>query len=252
MAGNELTFTVNHTAPNAFGSIALASGGSWATKTISFRIVAWATAAETDADNAGIRRSVVTAWNNVSVSAGQKLTINFTLGENVNHYAFYYQEAATFNPALVAKKCTATFTYPSASLGTCVVLDDDDTATFTFGAEATSVEVDPVIQLAPTVREMVVRGYNGKLVKKSYAQNTMVDSLDVVLSMHSSVTPTDNKLLLKWVKNSTPLLLSESLTGTAVFITSYTGRLVNTDYIHSKHKNANETLTYVFAVETET
>jgi hypothetical protein len=228
-------------------------GGSWAAKAhISCRLVAWYTPLETDEDNAGVDRTTIAAWNDFATASNDKITFAGTLpAAQWDHLAFYYQEATTWNSANACTKCTATFQQTSITEVNVTVLDDDDTATITFGATPKSFAIDNIAEITPAVRKNTLRAYDGTLIKKDYVSDLLYESLTLTLTM-GSLTAANVKHLLDWIKDSVRVSMVESLSGSEVYIDTYVGKFTETDYLHTRYKRTGYEFTVVFEIETET
>jgi hypothetical protein len=252
MSDSTLTATVYNLYPTYSSAVTSPAGGSWGAKTISVRLVAWYTLDETDVDSAGINRNSVASWNNITVSASDYVTFTAILPlQHYNHLAFYYQVGASWDSANAATKCTATIQQTSSTSVTVTVLNDDDTATVTFGATANSISINMIEHIQPIFRENTVRAFDGSLVKKSYVTEQAIDSLDLTLTM-ASLSASEIKTLSNWIKDSTKLKMSEDLSGDDIYIKDYYGKFVSCDYLHTKYKRTGYTFNVTFAVDAET
>jgi hypothetical protein len=253
MAGESLTLTVNNEYPINQSPVNSAGGGNWGAKTISIRVVAWYTLLETNVDNAGINRDTVGQWENKSVGSNEQLYFTFVpVSRPVNHYSFYYQEAATWDSDNPCKKCTATFSQTGTSQILCTVVNDDDTATITFG-DATTISITNLEDIVPTIRQVVTRAYDGTLVPVSYATvGQLVSQLDITASVSGKwCTGSEYKTILRWIKYATQIKITESLTGDDCFLDEYTGIFINTNYLPSRYKAHQDQVTLTYLVETE-
>jgi hypothetical protein len=245
---NKLTFAVNQPYPTVTQAVDLDPFGYWPTITISYRIVAWQTADETDPNFAGIEDAANIYCDNISVSAGNNIVIYYTAPTRTyDHLAFYYQVASTFNVENPCTKCTmvAYSTYIS-------VVDNDNSASITFGGR--TAVINPATLSATVIRQTVKRGWNGLLISTASALSTLVDSLEVSGIM-TSITTTQYAYILKWIRDSIPVTMTDSIVGSnQPFIDIYEGYLTNTTYICSPDKNpeGEDTFTLTFMVDGET
>jgi len=248
-----LTLTVTNDSPNGAGTVQTPADGTWGSKTISIRVVAWYSALETDVDNAGIRRTTVAAWDNITVAANDSLLFAFAHSDPPpDHYSFYYQVATSWDSANSAAKCTAVIETASLTQSTCAVADDDDTATITFGATANSVTINPVYDLPPAVRENTLRAYNGALVKADYADTRLLDSLDIIFNVTASAVAQAGLMrLMRWIKNSVRLTAAWSQTGGDTFLESAVGKFSNTSYLQAAGMTAAYDASLTFLIESE-
>jgi hypothetical protein len=245
-----ITFAVNQPYGAPTG-VTTPGGGSWTGETISCRVVAWQTAAETDVDMAGFDRATVALFNGIVVTAGDSVVIVFTPPtEQYDHLAFYYQVAATWNPANAARKCSMDIEQTSETSYKLTIDDDDNTATITFGA-VTSATISPVQVLKPQTDKKVRRGWNGKLIVKSSAITKLVDTLTIISPMGSCTSANYDKIL-RWIKYGIPVSLTDSADGGySPYISVYQGKIDDTDYLKSPGKNDAFEFTLSYMVESE-
>lgn len=247
-----ITLTVNQPYGSPTEAPTTPVGGGWTAGTISIKVVAWQTAAETDVDMAGFQHGTEAFFNGIVVANNDKVVIsNWTPPTRpYDHLSFYYQVAGTFNVANSCTKCTMTITEVSETNYTLTITNDNNTDTITFGA-ATSVELNPVVLLKPTIRESVTRGWNGLLVRKNNPLNTISDVLEITCPM-SGTTAAEYDDILKWIRYSVPVILTDSAVGAYnPYVDIYTGMITNTTYIKSPGKNNEEDFTLTYMVESE-
>jgi len=248
-----LTLTITNDSPTGAGTVLTPTGGAWASKTISLRVVAWYRSSESNIDDAGINRGTVAAWNNITVGASDSIQLAFTHAARApHHYSFYYQEAATWDSANAAKKCTAVITPASPTQSLCEVANDDDTATVTFGAAPSGISLSPITGFEPMSRTNTLRAYNNSLVKKDYVDERLLDAIVIAYPVTALGAAQDAIIrLTRWQKYSNRLTLSTDLTGNLQFLGDCVGKVEGHDYLHATGLTTDYEASFTFLMETE-
>lgn len=261
--GAELTVRVEQPYPDADSALAQAAGGSFAADTYSFLVVAFYASGDSDNDNAGWIKTVPATWENFAVVASNYVTIDWTVPTDANneerypnHYIVLCQAASSFTLGSAATKCFVNAGLTTTSIDgkeTSATLYSEGTTSKTMDTAATEITLNPILDLKPDIRQQTVRGFDGRLTKKSYAHLNPVNYLDMVL-VGTSITNTNYKKILKWILYSTPCRIAESLPGTTEtnpLVQYWYGRWIDSpDYIGTLQKNASRSFRLRFEVET--
>jgi hypothetical protein len=251
--GYELTCSVHNLFPTNESAVSFDTG-YWGMNIIACRVVAWYSELEDNIDNAGINRENVANWDDITVGNNTTLIMSFKPpAQPYHHLSFYYQTVAHsshFDVSIPATKCTATFLQSDIDIITCTVPSDDNLLSITFGTDPTEVEITLISNIQGTTRQNTLRAYNGLLVKKSYTNSLTYEQLDLTLNM-GSLSASEIKIILGWIKNSTRIEMAESLTDDEVYIASYLGKFTGTDYLHTRHKRSASEFTLIFQIESE-
>ena len=175
-----------------------------------------------------------------------------------NHYTVYCQAAASFTLGSAATKCWTdaggtTFTF--AATATSGTLYNEGTVNKTMDAAYGVVVLNPIYDFNPDIRTQIIRAFDGRLVKKSYAHINPVNFLELLL-VTNSCSNANFKKILKWILWGTPIKMSESVTASAEddpFVEHWYGIFSNSPrYIGSKKKNTAQVIPLRFEVETAT
>lgn len=253
-SGRELTLTVDNAGLTGNGTPTIGPGGTWADKAdLSYRLIAWDGPGETNPDKAGGGGGIVVQWEGKSINANDKIVgLADIPSDAFDHIAFYYQEAASWNGDNVATKCTVQILGIDEDTIQFTVLDDDDTATITFGDTPDSLVVNPIVDIQPVNRENSGVGADGESFAQSHANDQLLEAITYVFSRYNSFSAADYKKLLKWQKDSVHLKIEESLTGTNVFLSKIFGRPLDNNYLLSKFKTRGPEFFISFLVDGET
>jgi hypothetical protein len=105
-----------------------------------------------------------------------------------------------------------------------------------FALTATSFVINPIQEIQMQVRPQTIRGYDGRLVQKSWAQ------VSPLLGMHIefpqiAITEANYKKLCLYVVQGARLALEES-TGASAVIPYYAGKVVNASHLPTRFKSA--------------
>lgn len=230
-----LLLTVNNGAPAYLSAVDTALAGTWPSTTISCRILAFKSAAESDADLVGAARGAVAGWDNQIIPANKTIRISFTKpSDYVHHYGFLYQAGASFNPAAAANLCTAVISHTSAAVALCTVADDDDYATLTLGAAASSLALFKT-PISNQPRVNLELGADNVIYKKSWAADIENEALMIGLHGYSCSTAGYYKTLRKWAQNGVSIKADDG--DTSARIASYYGALAEPLGINSEGKS---------------
>jgi hypothetical protein len=257
------TLVFRNNSPNPTEDTAMVpagSGGSWAAGTYSFLLVAWFRGAdETNHEGAGWIKSVPSEWENKTIVNNGIITIDWirpigSLQEErlPSHYTVYVQTAASFDLASAANICWTSAAGALTIDGTAesaTLYKDSGSSEAAFTAAATSITVNPVLNMDPILRPQTVRGYDGRLVRKSYAHLNPVQSIDFSL-VGSSMTLAEYQSMMDWILYSTPIRVTDN-DGTAAIL-HYFGRLTDGKYLGTLGKNTRDIFPLHFEVETGT
>jgi|GEM_PF-2319592 len=226
--------TVNNGAPAYQSAVDTGDAGTWAAKTISLRIVAFKTAAETDADLAGVVRAAVGGWDNIAIPANCTVQLTCVVpSDDYDHLAFVYQVGATFDASAAATFCTAVVTNTTAVQALVVVADDDDTGTITLGAAATEIGLNPVWG-TPAPRQNLGRDHDGGVYGLSHAVDRENDALRLDFEA-GTVTQAQYNTLRDWAQAGVTVKVDDGDTGAR--IGTYHGKLSGPSSIDSHWKN---------------
>lgn len=252
--GRELTVSAyfgqnpnDDTRPYEKGAVGTPIGGGWAVNNYSFRVVAiYGPSGTIDKDLMGVNRlgGGEPLWEGVGVVANDKVVIDWNAASRApDFYRIYYQVGSNWLSSQVATE--------AAQVGgntTSVTIDSpSDASTVTFGITPTSFVINPVLDLTGILRAQSGRGYNGKLFKRSYAIDILVDRLRISL-VPLSLGSSDWDLLLKFIFYGVQVKIAES--GDS-FIADFIGHFIDSDYLNSKGKNTNPNFLLEFLVESE-
>lgn len=236
------------------------SGGSWAAGTYSFLLVAWFRGSdESNHEGAGWKKSVPSEWENKTIVNNGIITIDWVrpigaLGEErlPSHYTVYVQTAASFDLANAANICWTSAGGALTIAGTAesaTLYKNSGTPESAFTAAATSITVNPILDMIPVLRPQTVRGYDGRLVVKSYAHLNPVQAIDFQL-VGSSMTLAEYKTMMDWILYSTQIRITDN--DAAAAILHYFGRLTDGNYLGTHGKNARDIFRLHFEAETGT
>ena len=252
-----LTFTNNQQWATDNGGVVVSAGAT----TLSFLVVAWYTTAETDNENAAWIKTIPNAWKGSTIGAmdtSASITIPITKPTRdgvvlqVDHYAVYYQAAATYTLASasdkVASLTTTTETATTISLTATAVADGGDG---TFAAAATNVATTDglLINMKGQPRANISRAADGTVNRKSFAKDVTFDIIDLLFTV-TTVSQGDWQQLLFWMKYGVPLKLTDS--STDKYITDYYGSIMAVDDPGTEGKNTAFDFPLQFMVEYET
>ena len=236
----------------------------WRLNPVSLTLVAWMTASETNINNAGVRRTTNPAnWENLNLSgASVNMSIEMTWnapagGKTPHHYSLYAQNLSAYD-----------FDVNQTKLGECAgYLTTFDFTTYdgniqaVFGATTPSITLNPIMQMEPRYRQKSKRGYNGKAYKKSWASDTLVDTLEMLVTQMSTFKDADltkahqgATQILSWLDNAVPLKLAEVTVADPdedPYVATYYGAITGFDYLASKGKNSKTEFVIIFEVESE-
>ena len=253
MADN-LTFTVNRKGATD-GGAAVPSGTDTA---LSFLVVAWYTAAETDNDNAGWVLTIPANWKNKSTDLTGTVAIPVVkpvrngVVQYVDHYTVYYQKAADFTLGSAAFKAdTVTESAETATTVTLTIDDLDDTAGGTFAAAMTTfTTLDGMMRdFKGEPRQNVTKGAAGSVQPKSWAQDVTWEVLNMVFGM-TTTTGANFRKILKWMRGAVPITITDNSSNK--YITSYDGCFMGANYPANDGMNPNIETPLQFWVEAET
>jgi hypothetical protein len=264
--GAELTLDVDNPHPLEKSAMAAAGAdGSFTGATYSFLLVAWYSSGESDNDRAGWLLTVPTEWENLVVAADNHVTIDWNTPLDANgekrypdHYTVYAQVDSSYTLGSAGTTCwtnaggTSTEFDGTATSGT---LYDEGSVNKTMDAAYSQVVLNPILNLKPLIRRQTVRGFDGRLVQKSYAHVNPVQSLSILL-VSNSCTNLKFKKLLKCILYSIPIKITESLPGAAEdnpYVRYWYGRITDSpEYLGTKKKNTSAIIPIEFEVETAT
>lgn len=236
------------------------AGGSWAAGTFSFLLVAWFRGSdESNHEGAGWKKTVPAEWKNKTIANNGIITIDWNrpvgaLGEErlPSHYTVYVQEDTSFDLTAAANICWTSAAGALTIDGTATsatLYKDSGTPEAAFTAVATSITVNPILDMNPTLRPQTVRGYDGRLVVKSYAHLNPVQAIDFSL-VGSSMTLAEYKTMMDWILYSTQIRVTDNDATAAIL--HYFGRLTDGKYLGTLGKNTRDIFPLHFEIETGT
>lgn len=112
---------------------------------------------------------------------------------------------------------------------------------------ASSFVINPTKDQNPQVRQTMVRGYNGRLVLKSYALISPLDGMEYEWYNVSFANLTDYQTILKFIAKGTRVRIVDEFT--SALVTPLDGYFVNADNIGTRFKNTRQIVRVAFAAE---
>lgn len=119
---------------------------------------------------------------------------------------------------------------------------------FVISTDAAEFEVNPIRDMFPTIREIMVRSYKGILVKKAYALASPLNIIEIELYTNVSISETNLHTILKWLLFGTRLRIRESSGANAV-VTPIDGYFTNIDHLGNRYKNSRSVIRLKYEVE---
>lgn len=106
-----------------------------------------------------------------------------------------------------------------------------------FALDPTEFVANPIMDLLPVgIRQTVVRGFNGRLVNKSYALKSPLDNIAITF-WPISISLADSKTIAKWIFWGVRIRITESASASAL-ITPMDGRISEMSFMPTKFKNS--------------
>jgi len=200
----DVTFTVDQQAPADDGAITTPATGTWAAATYSFLVLARYDDDTTDVDNYGADRTTPAAWENIVVAANDTVIIPVTL-DTVRAFTFVVlrQTAATYDPSAagaIIDNAELTVTQSAASTYSISIDSGATSANLTIGAAANTLSFSPPATPDVIYRDPNGRNYQGKLLRKSFIDDRIIEQLSITANAFLSVG-TGLTTLQRWLKN---------------------------------------------------
>lgn len=120
-------------------------------------------------------------------------------------------------------------------------------AVFIPTTDSSSFTINPTKDQNPQVRQTMVRGFNGRLVLKSYALISPLDGMEYEWYNMSFSSLTDYQTILKYIAKGTRVRITDQFT--SALVTPLDGYFVNADNIGSRFKNTRQITRVAFAAE---
>jgi hypothetical protein len=132
------------------------------------------------------------------------------------------------------------------------VADAYEIKTFaTFGAAASSVTLNPIVNLGHQERKHTATGFDGKLVKKSFASSAQLETVTIstIGSSYDNTTGmADYQDLMKWLGYSVDVKLEDGDSG--ALIQTYYGRIIGLpDYLGTLQKTSGTVYNIIMGIE---
>ena len=237
----DIKFTVDQTYPEDNGAITTPTGGGgggWAVGTYSFKVVAWYSSDETEVDNAGVDRGVVAAWENIAITAGDKVIIPVSI-DTTRHFEFavYFQIAASYDETANGADVTTVNVSQTSATEWELTLENDATAVnLILESSAAEVELSPPATIEATFRQPFSRSYTGSLIKESFLDDRVVDSIIINANAYLSIG-TNLSVLQRWMKDQVYLKIEDSNTGTTSYFDAVYGTIGSLSAFNTRTEN---------------
>jgi len=181
------------------------------------------------------------AYRITSTTALEDTAATFiTNGVEVGHYVILNAGASTAGAYAVITEVVSETVLNTAILsdsGSFTLNDSYDVVyeVEEFGLIPTTFVINPIEEVTMNIRPQTVRGYNGRLVSKSWAQISPLMGMRLEFP-NLAITEANYKKICRWIAQGVRVTLTES-TDASALITDYAGKFVNVSHLPTRYKS---------------